>query len=77
MAKQLRPIPAETSIAISNTTAASGSNYQKRSSKAGKKKKMEGIRKGFLYEPTKEFNEIDQGQQLDITSNNFPKANEE
>ena len=33
-------------------------------------------RKGFLYEPTKEFNEIDQ-QQLDKTSNNFPKSNEE
>ena len=34
-------------------------------------------RKGFLYEPTKEFNEIDQEQQLDKTSNNFPKSNEE
>ena len=33
-------------------------------------------RKGFLYEPTKEFNEIDQKQQLDKTSNNFPKSNE-
>ena len=33
-------------------------------------------RKGFLYEPTKEFNEIDQEQQLKI-SNNFPKSNEE
>ena len=31
-------------------------------------------RKGFLYEPTKEFNEIDQKQQLDKTSNNFPKS---
>ena len=39
---------------------------------------MESIaRKKFLYEPTKEFNEIDQEQQLDKTSNNFPKLNEE
>ena len=42
------------------------------------KKKMESTaRKGFLYEPTKEFNEIDQKQQLDKTSNNFPKSNQE
>ena len=37
---------------------------------------MESIaRKKFLYEPTKEFSEIDQEQQLDKTSNNFPKLN--
>ena len=42
------------------------------------KKKMESTAgKGFLYEPTKEFNEIDQKQQLDKTSNNFPKSNQE
>ena len=34
-------------------------------------------RKGFLYEPRKEFNEIDQEQQLDKISNNCSKSNEE
>ena len=34
-------------------------------------------RKGFLYKSTKEFNEIDEEQQLDKTSNNFPKLNKE
>ena len=56
------------------TTAVAAINYRKHCSKAGKKKIESTMRKGFLHESTKKFNKIDQGQQFDMTSINFPKA---
>ena len=56
------------------TAAAAAINYRKHCSKAGEKKIESTVRKGFLYKSTEEFDKIDQGQQPDMTSNNFPKA---